>query len=188
MTLADSGYARETVELRSDPALGKYVNYVELSEESHNRWLVEQLGRGDALNFSLVAEHRFAGTLSLYNIEHGIRCEFGRMMMPDDGRRIYALAAELLGMSFGFEVLGLQSLYCVVVEGNDSVLRFHLRNGWRIDPRYERYALVNGSNAHFIGLSMDRSEWPLCFEKLRPLAKRLFDSAKAQMKQEGESI
>ncbi len=173
VTLADGDYTKETVELRNNPALGRYINYVELSEEDHERWLTGQLERDDALNFSLVAQKRFAGTLSLYDIKHGKCCEFGRMMMPNDGRRVYALAAEALGMSFAFEILGVQILYCVVVEGNDSVLNFHLRNGWKKDPSYERNAIINGSEAHLIGLSIDRSEWPECFKKMRPLVKRL---------------
>jgi RimJ/RimL family protein N-acetyltransferase len=174
ITLNESHYTSETVRLRNNHALGKYINYVELTTESHEHWLTGQIKRSDALNFVLVAKHRFSGTLSLYNIEHGKCCEFGRMMMPDDGRRIYALAAEMLGMSFAFEIMGIKTLYCVVMDGNDSVLNFHLRNGWNIDSRYGRIENVNGTDKKLIGLSVDRSKWPLCFEKMRPLAKRLF--------------
>jgi len=173
ITLTDHQFTEEIVELRNTPALGKYINYVELSSDRHEGWLAGQLEGDDALNFVLVAKARFAGTLSLYTIKHGESCEFGRMMMPDDGRRIYALAAEMLGMSFAFEILGVQTLYCVVVEGNDRVLQFHLKIGWKIDKNYERYETVNGSKAHLIGLSMDRDEWPCCFARMRPLAKRL---------------
>lgn len=177
ITLTDRRFAAETIELRNNPALGKYINYVELTAADHERWLAEQLKRDDALNFVLVAEQRFAGTLSLYNIEHGKSCEFGRMMMPDDGRRIYALAAEALGMSFAFEILGIQVLYCVVVEGNDSVLNFHLKNGWSKNAHYDRFDQINGVDAHLIGLSMDRSSWPDNLTRMRPLLKRLFASA-----------
>jgi RimJ/RimL family protein N-acetyltransferase len=177
ITVTDSLYTAEIVRLRNTPVLGKYINYVELTEESHERWLAGQLERDDALNFALVARQKFTGILSLYNIKHGESCEFGRMMMPDDGRRIFALAAEMLGMSFAFEILGTRTLYCVVMEGNNAVLKFHLRNGWRLDARYERFELVNGSNARLIGLSMDRSEWPQCFARMRPLARRLLAPA-----------
>jgi RimJ/RimL family protein N-acetyltransferase len=179
ITLTEERFTAEIVALRNNPTLGKYINYVELSAEDHERWLAGQLERDDALNFVLVAKQRFAGTLSLYDIEHGKSCEFGRMMMPDDGRRIYALGAEVLGMSFAFEVLGVQTVYCVVVEGNNPVLNFHLKNGWSRDTRYERFERVNGVSAHLIGLSMDRSMWPACFAAMRPLAKRLFTSPAA---------
>lgn len=176
ITLSDRLFVAETVALRNNPALGKFINYVKLTTADHERWLSGQLERDDALNFVLVAEQKFAGTLSLYNIQHGKSCEFGRMMMPDDGRRIYALAAEILGMSFAFEILGIQTLYCVVMEGNDSVLNFHLKNGWSRDARYDRSENVNGLNAHLLGLSVVRSQWPCSFTKMHPLAKRLLVS------------
>jgi len=173
ITLSDHRFAAETVALRNTPALGKYINYIELTCKDHTLWLNGQLERNDALNFVLVAKQRFAGTLSLYDIRHGKSCEYGRLMMPDDGIRIYALAAEMLCMSFAFEILGIQTLYCVVMEGNKSVLNFHLKNGWCRDIRYERFERVNGSDAHLLGLSVGVSDWPKCFAKMRPLAKRL---------------
>ncbi len=177
ITLTDDRYTAEIVELRNTAQLGKYVNYVELSTEDHRRWLGGQLERDDALNFVLVARQRFAGTLSLYNIEHGKQCELGRVMMPDDGSRLYALAVDVLGMSFAFDILGMRTLYCVVDEGNRPVWHSQLKNGWKIDPRYERFETVNGRHAHLIGLSVDRSEWSTCYEKMRPLAKRLLTPA-----------
>lgn len=176
ITLSDRSFTAEIVALRNTPALGKYIHYAELSKEEHERWLLGQLDRSDALNFSLVARQQFAGTLSLYDIQHGKSCEFGRMMMPDDGRRIYALAAEMLGMSFAFEILGIEILYCVVMDGNHSVLNFHLKNGWTRNPRYDSHTTVQGQKASLVGLSVIRSEWPRCFAKMRPLAKRLFAS------------
>jgi RimJ/RimL family protein N-acetyltransferase len=174
LTLTDDRFTTDIVALRNTPALGKYINYVELSPDDHECWLAGQLEREDALNFVLVAKQRFAGTLSLYNIEHGKTCEFGRMMMPDDGRRVYAVGVELLGMSFAFEILGVQTLYCSVMEGNDPVLSFHLRNGWTRDLRYDRRELINGLNASLIGLSVHRSKWHESFAAMHDLAKRLF--------------
>ncbi len=174
VTLTDDRFTTDIVALRNTLALGKYINYVELSRTDHERWLAAQLEREDALNFVLVARQLFAGTLSLYNIEHGKSCEFGRMMMPDDGRRVYALAAEILGMSFAFEILGVQTLYCSVMEGNDAVLNFHFRNGWTRDLRYDRRERVNGLNASLMGLSVHRSKWPKSFAAMHLLAKRLF--------------
>ncbi len=123
--------------------------------------------------FRAVIRQKFAGTLSLYNIEHGKQCELGRVMMPEF-RRFYALAVDVLGMSFAFEILRVSTLYCVVDERNRTVLDSQLNNGWKLDARYERYEIVNGRQAHLVGLSMERSEWAAWFAKYRRLAKRVF--------------
>jgi RimJ/RimL family protein N-acetyltransferase len=172
MTLTDDRYTQETIQLRNTPSIGKFIHFVRLSPEDHERWLAGQLERDDALNFVLIVKHRFAATLSLYNIEHGKSCEFGRVMMPNDGRRMYALAGEMLGMSFAFEVLGVQTLYCVLMEENRRVLGFLLKSGWKLDPRYDGSTTLSGSEMRLIGLSIDRAEWPAWFAKMQPLAQR----------------
>ena len=173
ITLTDDRYTEQIVELRNAASLGKYIHYVELSAEDHRCWLAGQLERDDALNFVLIARQKFAGTLSLYNIEHGNQCELGRVIMPES-RRFYAMAVDVLGMSFAFEILGVQTIYCVVVEENRTILDAQIKNGWKLDARYERYEIVNGRQAHLIGLSMERSEWPAWFAKYRSLARRVF--------------
>ncbi len=174
ITLTDEDYAAETVALRNTPSLGTFINFVQLSAQTHQDWLASQLEREDALNFVLVARQRFSGTLSLYDIQHGKQCELGRLMMPNDGRRIYALAAGLLGISFAFDILGIQTLYCTAIDGNKSVFNSQLRTGWKIDPRYDRVVSIRGTETHLTGLSMDRQEWPAVFTKVAPIARRLF--------------
>lgn len=186
MTLTDDRYSEETVRMRNTPSLGRFIHYVELSQEDHERWLRGELEREDALNFVLIVKQRFAGTLSLYNIEHGKSCEFGRVMMPSDGRRMYALAGELLAMSFAFEILGVQTLYCVVVEQNRKVLHYVLKTGWHLDPRYDRYQTVNGRRAHLVGLSMDRTEWPGLLAKYLPVTRRVFGPVRPSSKHANE--
>ena len=181
ITLTDDLYTDEIVELRNTASLGKYINYVELSAEDHRRWLAEQLERDDALNFVLVIRQKFAGTLSLYNIEHGKQCELGRVIMPES-QRFYAPVVDLLGISFALEILGMDTVYCVVDEQNTRVLNSQLHFGWRIDPRYERFETVNGRHAHLIGLSVDRPEWAMLRERFRLLVKRLFHQKSADLR------
>jgi RimJ/RimL family protein N-acetyltransferase len=174
ITLTDDRYAEETIALRNNPALGTYINYVELSAQAHQEWLASQLERDDALNFALVSKQRFSGTLSLYDIQHGRQCELGRVMMPNDGRRIYALAAGILGISFAFDILGVQTLYCTTAGDNKSVFNSQLRTGWKIDPRFDRVVCIRDIETRLIGLSMDRADWPKVFARMAPVARRLF--------------
>ena len=178
LQLCDSSYSGDMVALRNSD-LGPYLNRITVNEEEHERWMRSRSERSDILDFVILIQGRFGGTVSLTDLEHGNRCEFGRMIIPNDGRRVYTLGAEFLGMSFGFEILGMQHIYCAVLEKNETTLRFHLRNGWKLDPSYDRDAIVNGSPMRLLGLSVRRAEWPNCFAGMKSLVKRLLDKESA---------
>lgn len=187
ITLTDDLYTEEIVKMRNTASLGRYINYVKLSPEDHRRWLEGQLERDDALNFVLVARQKFAGMMSLYNIEHGKQCELGRVMMPVS-RRFYAIAIDMLGASFAFEVLGVRTVYCVVDEENRRVLDCQMENGWKVDAGYERSAIVNGRRARLVGLRMERSDWPGLHAKYLPQTKRVFAPARRRPKRVSEKV
>ncbi len=174
LQLCDSTYSRDIVALRNSD-LGPYLNRIHVRDEEHEQWMASRSVRPDILDFVILIQGAFGGTVSFTDIEPGKRCEFGRMMIPNDGRRVYTLAVEFLGMSFGFEVLGLEEIYCAVVEKNETILRLHLRNGWKFNSSYDREAVVNGSHTRLVGLSVSRDSWPDCFAGMKGLVKRLLD-------------
>jgi UDP-4-amino-4,6-dideoxy-N-acetyl-beta-L-altrosamine N-acetyltransferase len=174
LSLVDSSYTKDILEMRNSD-LGEYLNRIHVSEEEHEQWLASRLAQRDILDFVVLIDGKFGGTVSLTEIEHGKRCEFGRMIIPNDGRRVYTLAVEFLGMSFAFEVMGMEEMYCAVVDGNESILRLHLRHGWKLNPEYDREAIVNGHKARLTGLSISRTEWPNSFAGMKKLVKRLLD-------------
>lgn len=173
LTLSDSRYTTEIVALRNNPEVNRFIHHDHLSVEAHERWLRGESMRKDSLNFVILVGGRFAGTASLYDIAAGVSCQFGRMVMPRDERRIYAVAAEFLCLSFAFEVLQVGETYCTVVAENASVLEFHMRNGWKRDARYDMFTKINGSDAGELGLSMSREEWPTALENSRDVLRRL---------------
>jgi RimJ/RimL family protein N-acetyltransferase len=174
LVLADSAYTNDILSMRNSD-LGVHLNRIQVTAEEHELWLSLRLAQPDILDFVVLIDGKFGGTVSLTQIEHGAKCEFGRMIIPNDGRRVYTLAVEFLGMSFAFEVLGLEEMYCAVVEGNDSILRLHLRHGWVLNPAYDREAIVNGRRVQLAGLSISRTEWPNSFAGMKTLVKRLLD-------------
>src|SRR5512147_871582 len=107
LTLSDSRYTSEIVALRNNQEINRFIHHDHLTPEAHERWLRGESMRRDSLNFVILVAARFSGTASLYQIVPGTKCEFGRMVMPNDERRIYAVAAEFLCLSFAFEVLQL---------------------------------------------------------------------------------
>lgn len=176
--LCDSTYSSEIRSLRNSD-LGPFLSNMEIAEEEHERWMTSRAARSDVLDFVILIQGAFGGTVSLTEIEHGKVCELGRMMIPNDGRRVYHLAAQFLGISFGFEMLGVQEMYCAVAEKNDRLLRLQLRNGWKLNPAYNRVAMVNGSAMQLVGLSVVRASWPELFSSMKNLVMRLLNKESA---------
>ncbi len=172
LVLADSTYSDDIMNLRRSD-LGPYMNRIQVTKEAHERWITSRMRSQGVLDFVILIQGKFAGNVSLCDIEPGRRCEYGRLMMPNDGRRIYAPAVEFLAMSFGFEVLGMESLYCAVVRENESVWRLHIANGWKLDPSYDREHMVNGQTMHLLGLCIEKAIWSDAFESMKKIAKRL---------------
>lgn len=155
---ADARYASETVRLRNDPRVNRFIHASELTEEAHLEWLAMQASRRDAFNFVILVNGKFAGTASLYEVVPGDKAQFGRFVMPEDGRRTFAIAAEFLCLSFAFDVLSLRAVWCRVAAENTSTVEFHLRNGWRHDAAYD----ASDSDAMWpnLGLIMTQNDWP----------------------------
>ena len=172
----ESRYTPQIVALRNNPALNRFIHHDHLTEEAHERWLRGESMRRDSLNFVILVSGRFAGTASLYDIVPGVRCQFGRMIMPNDERRMFAVAAEFLCLSLAFEVLQVQETHCRVAGGNAAVFEFHLRNGWKADSRFDGMTRINGSETTERGLSMSSEEWLSAFENNRELLRRLHRS------------
>jgi RimJ/RimL family protein N-acetyltransferase len=169
----DSRYTAEIVALRNNPHVNRFIHHDHLTEEAHERWMRGESMRRDSLNFVILVGGRFAGTASLYEIVAGQRCKYGRMVMPYDDRRIYAVAAEFLCLSFAFDLLQVEEVRCTVARENTSVLDFHLRNGWRREQRFDGFTRINGAEIAELGLSMSAAEWPSALERNRDLLKRL---------------
>jgi RimJ/RimL family protein N-acetyltransferase len=93
--------------------------------------------------------------------------------MPKDDRRIYAVAAEFLCLSFAFEVLQVKEVYCTVVAENQSALGFYLRSGWQPDVRYDGFAKLDGLEMSELGLSMNLPDWAKALESNRDVLQRL---------------
>jgi RimJ/RimL family protein N-acetyltransferase len=169
LCLGDSRFTDQIVALRNDAELGQHLSGDSLAPAEHESWLEGQLARRDALNFVVLVRGEFAGTASLYNIEAGVRCEYGRVVMPDTGVRVFAVAAEFLCMSFAFEVLGVGEIYCRVREDNRGVANLHASIGWSRDARFDQPDSSEGAQA---GFSFPLAGWPEAFERHRRILLR----------------
>ena len=167
LALNDSRYSEDIVRMRNDPEVNRYISGAGLTLEDHEKWLESQLHRRDALNFAIVAHGRFAGTVSLYDIVPGVKCEYGRFVMPATSVRLHAPAAELLALSFAFEVLGVAEVYCHVYEGSEKVRRVRIKLGWKRDEKYDEPNREGNSEFDSLGYSIPFEAWTETLERYR---------------------
>lgn len=167
---SDARYSKEIVALRNDTAVNRFIHTCDLTEEMHLQWLASEQGRDDVLNFVILVQDNFAGTISLTDIQPGESAQLGRFVMPDDWRRLYALAAEFLCLSFAFEVLKVRSVWCRVAPENSGTLRFHLQNGWILNPDRN-----SDDELGQTGLSISKGDWPAAMASKKSLLERLHD-------------
>lgn len=173
LSLSDSSYTSDIVALRNDPSVSRFIHHEVLTEEQHENWLLGEAGRRDSLNFVALVNGRFSGTASLYDIEPPEKCQYGRVVMPNDGRRIFAVAVEFLCLSFAFDVLQVQEVYCRVIRENISVIEFHLRNGWHLEPRYDDRIRMGDEEYSELGMKMSLVDFRAAINKNRALLSRL---------------
>jgi RimJ/RimL family protein N-acetyltransferase len=169
LVLGDSRYTQQVVELRNDPNLNEWIHHDPLTPQAHDQFLDRELDRCDALNFAILIERKFAGIGGLYDIE-GTTAEYGRLVLRDEGRvRRHSVVVTTLFLSFGFEVLGRDLIYCRMLDRNALVLGYAQKMGWKPEPRYDREVDFHGEHMKQLGYSVSASDWPAFFEAHREL-------------------
>ncbi len=127
------------LKLRTDKITGRFLNPTGNDIEAQKQWIRDQQKRLDDYYFLIVdRSSRPVGTISLYNIS-GRQGEFGRWICP--GNSLYALESVLLIHDFGFDNLGLSTIYSSTNSANRAAINFNKSFG-----------------AHYTG---ERSENPL---------------------------
>lgn len=137
----DSGFI---VGLRTDPALGRFLNATSSAVADQDAWLERYFERpGD---FYFIVANRMTGeregAIALYDEADG-GAEWGRWILRPGS--LAAAESALLIYRFGFGERGLKELYCRTVADNEKVVAFHTASGLETVRRLEGY--FNGADS-----------------------------------------
>lgn len=109
--------------LRMDPHFSKYLHPIDGKLESQKEWIKAQRLRVNDYYFLIRnISNSPVGTISLYNI-CGDQGEFGRWISPFNP--LYALESVLIIHDFGFNTLGLNSIYSATNTLNRSAINLN---------------------------------------------------------------
>ena len=122
--------AADVLRIRNNPENNRFLSNAgqEIKLEDQIKWTAICKEENDNVNFKVLVAGKFAGTISLYDIDENGVAEFGRYIITHP---IGAIEGELLLLKYGFETLGLTEIWCKTVKKNTKVWQQHDRVGFK---------------------------------------------------------
>jgi RimJ/RimL family protein N-acetyltransferase len=164
--------AAAIVELRTNPALTRFVHAISPCLEDQLTWLEQYFSRGGDYYF-IVESLRggyFEGTVAVYDVADGAG-EWGRWVLRPGS--LAAPESALLLYRVAFDILGLNEVYCRTVALNESVLSFHDRCGLNRRKLLPKAFHLSDGIVDAVEHHMTVQKWPEIQERLGPQAKRV---------------
>jgi RimJ/RimL family protein N-acetyltransferase len=166
---ADAGFV---VQLRGDPSLNRHLHAGAASTAAQVAWFAEYYTR--AGDFYFIAENRQTGSpegvIGVYDASGGW-AEWGRWIMRHGS--LAATESAWLIYRVGFELLGLDGMYCRTVAENAGVVSFHDSCGIRERRVIPDCFEIGGRRVDAVEHRVDRSTWAEVEPSLNRLAGRL---------------
>jgi RimJ/RimL family protein N-acetyltransferase len=167
---ADAGLI---VRLRSDQERTRHLHPIALEESAQREYIARYLDRDD--DYYFVIERIGAGgegLIGLYDVDlRARRAEWGRWILSP--RSLGAVESAWLIYRVGFELLGLDEIYCRTLAENESVLSFHDRCGLVRRRRIEGGATLDGEQHDLIEHVLTTAGWPETSRQLEDRATRV---------------
>lgn len=165
----DRGWEHELlVAWRNDPANKRFfIREEPISLDSHLAWW-DVVRQDHHQRFYLVESlidpdgPVLIGTTSLFDIDWASRtANYGRLLINGpDRQKGYGFEAEVLLLSYAFNVLGLRKIWSEILAYNEAALRLHEKTGFVVEGRLRWHVLKDGKyiDLVLIGLMKDEFE------------------------------
>lgn len=156
----------------SDPDRTRLIHSISADLDKQRLWITQYLEReGD---YYWVIERldtiRPEGLVAVYNVNMPERtAEWGRWVLRSGS--LAAVESAWLVYRMAFEVLALNSVYCLTVADNARVVSFHESCGLVCAGRFEKYCNLGGRPHDAIKHICASENWPAVREKLEPIVR-----------------
>jgi UDP-4-amino-4,6-dideoxy-N-acetyl-beta-L-altrosamine N-acetyltransferase len=148
---------------RNSPEVAAYM-YTDhqISEAEHERWFAGVEGDSRRAYWIIEMDGEPVGLANFYDIDrrHGRGAWAYYLAEPSVRGRGIGGYVEYLMIEKAFGEIGLQKLWCEVLESNAGVARMHKRFGFQEEARLRRHILKNGDYVDVMGLGLLADEWP----------------------------
>jgi UDP-4-amino-4,6-dideoxy-N-acetyl-beta-L-altrosamine N-acetyltransferase len=148
---------------RNSEAVAPYM-YSEhvITAEEHAAWLARALEGGDRRFWIIALDGAGVGLANLVRIDAAnSKCEWAYYLAdPATRGRGVGAVVEYLVLSFVFERLGLNRLWCEVLADNEAVWKTHEGFGFRREALFRDHVRKGGLFRDVVGLGMLAADWP----------------------------
>ena len=155
---------------RNSPDVAPYM-YTDhqISEPEHNQWF-------DGIKSDLLREYWViesasvpVGLASLYAIDRkNLKCAWAFYLAdPSTRGKGIGTFVEFAVIERAFNELGLNKLWCEVLEINETVWKLHQSFGFEIEARYRQHVFKNGVPMNVVGLALFKTTWAHKREEMR---------------------
>lgn len=159
---------------RNSPEVSAYM-YTDavISADAHARWLAAALADDRRRYWIVEMDGASVGLANLYDIDAGNRrCAWAYYLGDPAVRgRSVGAAVELKVLDIVFGEMGLDKLWCEVLETNAAVVRLHQKFGFKQEAHLRRHIYKQGNALDVIGLGLLAEEWraarPAMLERLK---------------------
>ncbi len=163
---------------RNSPEVSAYM-YTDhqIGEDEHARWFDGIDGDGRRAYWIIEMDGEPVGLANFYDIDRRHRRGAWAYYLAEPSVRGRGLGGyvEYLMIDKAFGELGLEKLWCEVLESNRGVWRMHQRFGFKQEAQLRRHILKNGVWEDVLGLGLLADEWPAARIAMAPtLAKAGF--------------
>ncbi|HRD45042.1 MAG TPA: UDP-4-amino-4,6-dideoxy-N-acetyl-beta-L-altrosamine N-acetyltransferase [Caulobacter sp.] len=132
-----------------------------ITPDEHDRWFDGIAGDPTRTYWIIEADGLPVGLANIVDInrQHG-RCAWAYYLADPAVRGLgVGSFVEYWVLEHVFGVLGLQKLWCEVLETNEAVWRLHERYGFRREALFRRHVVKAGAPTDVVGLGILADEW-----------------------------
>lgn len=166
---ADAGFV---LQLRSDPALNRWLHATSGRLDDQLRWLAAYYARPGDWYFVIerLAGGAPEGVVALYDLDAASQAaEWGRWILRPGS--LAAVESAWLVYRCAFERLGLAAAFCRTVADNARVVSFHDSCGITRRTTLPGHFTLGTQRVDAVEHRVERADWPALSARLEPLAR-----------------
>lgn len=147
--------------LRNKPDIkDKFYSDEDLTVEGHLKHFAKSEARGDLL-YIVERNGKLVGMCALDHVdEKNKRIEWGRLLViPEEYGTGLGSYIEYNMMDYAFNGLGMEKIYCEVLDDNLGVVKLHKGFGFKEEGFFRNHIIKKGVRRSFYVLGMLKEEW-----------------------------